>query len=54
MTRKPRANITRDARIDSDWAQVERRTRSIMGRAISSPLQSEGTGGLYRIYLASI
>ena len=32
------------------WAEVERRTLSISGRAISSLINSQGIGDLYRIY----
>lgn len=42
--------IIRNARIDPDWAQVERRTLSILQRAIDSLIQSQGIGDLYRIY----
>jgi len=45
--------IIRNARLDPDWADVERRTFSIAGRAISSLIHSQGIGDLYRIYLTS-
>jgi hypothetical protein len=42
--------IIRNARLDTDWADVERRTLSIAGRAISSLIHMQGIGDLYRIY----
>jgi predicted acylesterase/phospholipase RssA len=51
VTRKRRAYVIRNARLDPDWAEVDRRTLSIAGRAISSLIQTQGIGDLYRIYL---
>jgi hypothetical protein len=51
--RERRAYVIRNARLDPDWAQVERRTLSIAGRAVSSLIQTQGVGDLYRIYLAA-
>jgi hypothetical protein len=45
--------VLRNARLDPDWAQVDRSTMSIAGRAISSLIQTQGVGDLYRIYLTS-
>ena len=42
--------IIRNARLDPDWSQVDRRTLSIAFRAITSLIQSQGMGDLYRIY----
>ena len=42
--------VIRNARLDPDWAQTERKTMNIGGRAISSLLQTQGIGDLYRIY----
>ena len=42
--------IIRNARLDPDWAAVERSTLTIAGRAISSLIQTQGLGDLYRIY----
>jgi predicted acylesterase/phospholipase RssA len=42
--------IIRNARLDPDWTQVQRRTLPIAVRAISSLTQSQGVGDLYRIY----
>lgn len=49
--RERRAYIIRNARLDPEWAQVERRTMNIAGRAISSLIHTQGIGDLYRIYL---
>jgi predicted acylesterase/phospholipase RssA len=43
--------VIRNARLDPDWAQVERKTFSIAKRAISSLIQTQSVGDLYRIYL---
>ena len=45
--------LIRNARLDPDWADIERRIFTIAGRAISSLIQSQGLGDLYRIYLAA-
>jgi hypothetical protein len=42
--------VIRNARLDPDWAEVERRTLSIAGRAIASLIQTQGVGDLYKIY----
>ena len=42
--------VIRNARLDADWASVERRTMSIAARAISSLTRTQGIGDLYRIY----
>ena len=42
--------IIRNARLDPDWAQVDRRTLPIAFRAIRTLIQSQGMGDLYRIY----
>jgi predicted acylesterase/phospholipase RssA len=43
--------VIRNARLDPDWAQIERKTFSIAKRAISSLIQTQSAGDLYRIYL---
>src|SRR5262245_9016906 len=43
--------LIRNARLDPDWAEVDRLTYKIAGKAISSLLHSQGIGDLYRIYL---
>jgi len=45
--------LIRNSRIDPDWASVNRRTLSIAGRAISSLMQTQGIGDLYRIYVVT-
>jgi len=53
ITRERRLYMIRNARLDPDWAQTERQTLSIAGRAISSLIQSQGIGDLYVIYLTA-
>jgi hypothetical protein len=45
--------ILRNAQLDADWANVERRTLPIAGRAVSSLIQTQGVGDLAQIYLTS-
>ena len=45
--------VIRNGRLDPDWAQVERAVIGILGRAVSSLIQTQGVGDLYRIYLSS-
>lgn len=47
---KRAAYLIRNARLDSDWASVERRTLSIMQRALLSLIQSQGVGDLWQIH----
>lgn len=42
--------VIRNSRLDPDWAQVERKTMSIAGRAVASLIHNQGIGDLYRIY----
>jgi patatin-like phospholipase/acyl hydrolase len=51
--RKRSVYIIRNARLDSDWANVNRRTLNIASQAISSLIHNQGTGDLIRIYLTS-
>jgi hypothetical protein len=51
LERKRTAYTIRNSRLDPDWAQIERNTLSIVGRAISSLIQTQGVGDLYQIYL---
>ena len=51
--RKRTLYIIRNARLDPDWASVERKTMTIAARAISSLTQTQGIGDLYRIYLTT-
>lgn len=48
--RERRLYVIRNARLDPDWAEVERKTMSIAQRAISSLIHTQGIGDLYRIY----
>ncbi len=50
ISRERHLYVIRNARLDPDWAEVERRTYSIAGRAISSLIQTQGVGDLYKIY----
>jgi hypothetical protein len=40
----------RIARMNPDWAHVERRTMSIAGRAITSLIQTQGKGDVFKIF----
>ncbi|WP_431858150.1 patatin-like phospholipase family protein [Azospirillum sp.] len=53
IARQRRLYVIRNARLDPDWAQVERRTLSIANRAVSSLIQTQGVGDLYRIYITT-
>ena len=48
--RERKLYILRNARLDPEWAQVERRTLPIAAQAISTLIQYQGIGDLYRIY----
>jgi predicted acylesterase/phospholipase RssA len=50
IKRERKLFIIRNARLDPDWADVQRQTLPIAGRAISSLIQNQGVGDLYRIY----
>jgi len=49
-TRDRSLYVIRNARLDPDWAHVERKTMSIAGRAVNSLIHTQGIGDLYRIY----
>lgn len=49
-TRARSLYLIRNARLDPDWAQVERQTMSIAARAVASLIHSQGIGDIYRIY----
>jgi predicted acylesterase/phospholipase RssA len=51
--RERKLYIIRNSRLDPEWAQVDRQTLTIAGRAISSLIQMMGIGDLYRIYLTA-
>jgi hypothetical protein len=50
MQRKRTLYVIRNARLDADWASVERSTLSIASRAIASLTRTQGVGDLYRIF----
>lgn len=45
--------IIRNARLDPEWATVERYIFDIAGRAISTLIQNQGIGDLYQIFLTA-
>ena len=51
--RERKAYLIRNAREDPEWADVERRTLSIAGRAISTMIHSSGSNDLLRIYFVT-
>ena len=48
--RERKAFIIRNARLDPEWASVERHAMSIASRAISSLIHTQGIGDLYQVY----
>jgi hypothetical protein len=50
LQKQRNAYIIRNARLDPEWRETERGTLSIIQRAISSMIQTQGIGDLYRIY----
>ena len=50
MERERTLYIIRNARLDPEWAQVDRRTLPIASQAITTLIQYQGIGDLYRIY----
>jgi hypothetical protein len=48
--RRRTAYLIRNARLDPNWASVERRTFSIMQRALVSLIQSQGVGDIWQLY----
>jgi predicted patatin/cPLA2 family phospholipase len=50
INRERHAYIIRNARLDPDYAQSERRTISIAGRAINTMLASSGQNDVFRVY----
>lgn len=51
IKRERKLYLIRNARLDPAWAQVERNTLSIAQRAISSLIQFQGIGDLFRIFM---
>ena len=50
VDRERKLYVLRNARLDPEWAEVERRTLPIAVQAISTLIQYQGIGDLYRIY----
>lgn len=50
VVRERRLFVIRNARLDPDWADTKRLVLNIAGRAVSSLIQNQGIGDLYRIY----
>lgn len=50
ITRERSLFVIRNGRLDPDWADTKRVTMNIAGRAVSSLIQNQGVGDLYRIY----
>jgi hypothetical protein len=46
-------HVVMNARIDPDWAETERKALSIASRAITSMINTQGIGDLYRVYLTA-
>jgi predicted acylesterase/phospholipase RssA len=50
VTRERKLYVIRNARLDPEWANVERNTMTIAARSVASLIHSQGIGDLYRIY----
>jgi hypothetical protein len=53
VMRERQLYVVRNARLEPDWKQVDRRTLAIAGRSISAMIQNQGIGDLYRLYATS-
>lgn len=53
VVRERRLYVIRNARLDPEWAQVQRQTLPIASRSITSLIQTQGIGDLYRIFLTA-
>ncbi len=53
LQRERKVYIIRNSRLDPEWAQVDRRILSIVGRAITTLIHTQGLGDLFRIYLTT-
>ena len=51
--RERKLYIIRNSQLDAEWTQVDRRTLTIVGRAISLMIQTQGIGDLNRIYVTA-
>src|SRR5208337_4152617 len=47
------AYVIRNSRLTIDWSDVERQTLSIAGKAVSTLINYNGVGDLYRIYMVT-
>ena len=54
QTRVRKLYVIRNARLDPNWSQIKRATLSIAWRAISSLIQTQGVGDLYRMYAIAV
>lgn len=54
IERERHVYIIRNARLDPEWANVERRLMSIAGRSIGSLIQTQGRGDLFRIHSVAL
>ncbi len=53
IVRQRRLYVIRNARLDPKWAEIQRSVFPIVSRAVSSLIQTQGIGDLYRIYVAA-
>lgn len=53
VVRERRLYVIRNALLNPEGKEVERRTFDIVGRSISTLIQTQGVGDLYRIYIAA-
>jgi hypothetical protein len=53
LERQRTVYIIRNARLDPDWASVDRRLMSIVGRSVTSLIQTQGLGDLNRMYMTA-
>jgi hypothetical protein len=51
--RKSVAYIVRNSRLPTDWSETQRQTLSITGKAVSTLINCNGVGDLYRDYLVT-
>jgi hypothetical protein len=54
VVRERRAYVIRNARLDPDWAQIERNTLKIAARAFDALLATQGSGDVYRTYVSTL
>jgi predicted patatin/cPLA2 family phospholipase len=53
VQRERKLYVIRNARLDPEWASVERQIFGIASRAISTLIQNQGVGDLYQIFLTA-